>query len=89
MHNQRWGSVSVSAACLLFATAALYAQSAATGDLQGTIVDATGAPVAGVRVSATNVATGMARTVTTSDLGRCVALVSKGLFAVLDTQLGN
>jgi hypothetical protein len=26
---------------------------------------------------------------TTSDLGRCVALVSKGLFAVLDTQLGN
>jgi hypothetical protein len=54
----------------LFATAALYAQSAATGDLQGTIVDATGAPVAGVRVSATNVATGMARTVTTSDLGR-------------------
>ena len=46
------------------------AQSAATGDLQGTIVDATSAPIPGVRVSATNEGTGLVRTVTTNEMGR-------------------
>ena len=56
-------------ACLA-ATTSLYAQSAATGDLQGTITDATNAAVAEVRVSAANSATGLVRTVVTNELGR-------------------
>ena len=55
---------------LFLAAISLYAQSATTGDLQGTIVDATNAPIPAVRVIGKNEATGLVRTVTTNDLGQ-------------------
>ena len=40
-----------------------------TGDVQGTVVDGTGAPVVGAKVTITSLATGAAREVTTGSAG--------------------
>ena len=53
---------------------------ALTGDLQGTVVDPTGAVIAGAQVTIRNLATGVTRTVTTNQNGE---------FAVLQLDLGE
>lgn len=59
--------------CLVFVlcciSAVSYAQSAATATIVGTVVDPQGAVVAGAKITATNVATGVDRTTTSTSSG--------------------
>ena len=70
--------------CTLIASApSLMAQTAATGALAGTVTDATGAVVGNVKVTATSVDTGQARTTTTAADGTyTVGLLPPGNYRV-------
>lgn len=61
--------VMLSLVTLLFAGVCLAQAQASSADLVGTVVDPTGAVVAGASVTARNPATGISRTVTTDDSG--------------------
>src|SRR5260370_21821927 len=54
---------------LLLLTASAFAQVTASGALSGTVLDKNGAVIKGATVTATNKATGQARTATTNDSG--------------------
>jgi hypothetical protein len=77
-------------ACLLLSFPALvWAQTASTGALTGTIVDNAGAVVPGVRVTATNEATGEARTVISQPNGSyTVPLLPPGSYRVEFSKTG-
>src|SRR4029077_10647853 len=66
--------------CLLTLLLTVPAFGALTGDLQGTVVDPTGAVITGAQVTIRNLATGVTKTVTTN---------SSGEFAALQLDLGE
>src|SRR5258708_1638060 len=53
---------------------AVLAQGTSAGSIQGTVTDASGAAIAGVAVTITNIQTSASRTLTTADDGRYTAL---------------
>ena len=65
----RMATISGLIASFLFASLTLWAQTTGTGTIDGTVTDATGAIIAGVQVTATQVATGVSRTTTTNAAG--------------------
>jgi len=68
---------------LLFAIPVLFAQTASTGALTGTVTDQTGASVPGTMITATNTATNQARTVSSgADGAYQVALLEPGTYKV-------
>lgn len=77
-------------ACLLLASAGVFAQSqATTGTIQGTIVDPNGAVVSGASVNVKNVDTGSERTVTTNSDGFFTApLLPLGRYRVTTDATG-
>jgi hypothetical protein len=54
---------------MMFATAAVFGQATSTGNIIGTVTDATGAAVAGATITATNKGTNSQRTVTSNHAG--------------------
>jgi hypothetical protein len=73
----------------LFAGHALYAQTASTGALAGTVTDATGAVVPGAQLAVTNTGTGQAITVTSNARGNfLLPLLEPGTYAVDVTKEG-
>jgi len=80
----------LAAACLLLASVSvILAQSASTAALTGTVTDPTGAVVANVTVTATNLATNQPRTVTTGGDGVYhVPLLEPGAYRVRFTVPG-
>src|SRR5713101_4452751 len=65
MNMKRW----VLPLLLVFGSGACFAQSTNSGDIRGTVTDATGALIPGVTVTLVNVDTGVSRTYTTNDAG--------------------
>src|SRR5579871_3451595 len=72
------------ALCLLaLASGTLFAQTAGTGALTGTVTDPTGAVIPNVTVTATNADTGQERTATTSAAGAyTISLLPPGTYRV-------
>ena len=54
---------------LVLASAACFAQSTNAGDIRGTVTDSTGAQIPGVKITVTNVETGVSKEFTTNDAG--------------------
>src|SRR5579884_75354 len=70
---KRWSSYLFITLCALFLLLApVYAQKI-TGTISGTVTDPSGAVVPNATVTITNIATGLVRTVTTSDTGNYMA----------------
>ena len=70
-------------AMLAFAAPLLRAQTSNTGALTGTVTDPSGAVISGATVTATNLATGQARTVKTNASGSYqIALLPPGNYSV-------
>jgi Carboxypeptidase regulatory-like domain len=68
---------------LLFSTSLTFGQSASTGALSGTVTDPSGAVIANATVTATNIATGQTRTVTTDTSGVYkISLLPPGNYSV-------
>jgi hypothetical protein len=68
---------------------ALFAQSASTGSVAGTVTDAQGAAVAGASVTLTDKATGIARTAGTNESGRYIFVdVNPGTYNVTVNKTG-
>src|SRR5690348_2320048 len=68
---------------------ALFAQSASTGSVAGTVTDAQGAAVAGASVTLTDKATGIARTAGTNESGRYIFVdVNPGTYNVSVNKTG-
>src|SRR5260370_41671351 len=65
MNMKRW----VLPLLLVFGRGACFAQSTNSGDIRGTVTDATGALIPGVTVTLVNVDTGVSKTYTTNDAG--------------------
>jgi hypothetical protein len=61
-----WGALAL---CLIFTSAASRAQSTNSADLRGTVTDATGAAIPGVKVTVVNVDTGVTTELTTNYAG--------------------
>jgi len=81
-------TLKISLACLIFAVAGL-AQNASTGALTGTVSDSNGAVVAGARVKVTNEATGVERSLVTSETGSyTVPLLSPGSYRLEFSSTG-
>jgi Carboxypeptidase regulatory-like domain len=71
----------VYALCLLaFAASLSFAQSTNTGDIRGTVTDSSGAAIAGVTVTLTNIDTGEVRQFTTNE---------NGIYDTVSTRAGN
>jgi hypothetical protein len=66
----RWRRVGMCAlVCFSFMTGALYAQNTNSGDIRGTVMDATGAVIAGVKVEVKDVDKGVVKTYVTNETG--------------------
>src|SRR5579862_2473606 len=78
-----WVAVPVLILALWISVSPALAQSASTGALSGTVTDPSGGVIAGATVTATNVATGQARTATTDSSGAYkISLLPPGSYSL-------
>ncbi|HYZ85685.1 MAG TPA: carboxypeptidase-like regulatory domain-containing protein, partial [Bryobacteraceae bacterium] len=81
MRQFRFSTATVLFLCLFAFTQPAFAQS--TGTIYGTVLDASGAAVAGARVTALNTETNLARTIETGDTGQfTIPLLPVGTYSV-------
>jgi len=90
MSSKRVGLLAVVLACVFaLLPVAMYAQTANTGTVAGTVTDPSGAAVVGAAVTLTQTSTGVVRNTTTNDVGRYIfANVEPGKYNVVVNMKG-
>ena len=84
--RMKWAGVAV---CLLMTTAAGFGQSTNSADLRGTVTDASGAVIPGVKVTIVNIDTGITTELTTNAAGIYDAVsIRTGKYRVTFTKEG-
>jgi hypothetical protein len=94
--GMRYGSLAIAitfaaatTGLLLFSGSAVLAQTNISGDIVGTVTDATGASISSAQVTVTSAATGQAKAVTTSTAGQYrIPLLSPGSYKISITAPG-